>query len=134
MAKRESSALKPGSKIANFFAYLKHEMVTSELIVNREHIQRVMDQLKIRRDDTVYGMLHVLERKGLINRSRRKGVKGIVVSFKSEEKSRNPFTVDELIANLRMEIDVLKVKQEQIGKKITTKTKFYDQLVAMERR
>lgn len=151
MAKR-SSALKPGSKIADFFAYIKREMVGTELILTSEQLRQLMEQLKVSKIEALYGMLKQLERKGLINRAKRKGMKGIVVSFPTKEKEpesqpqqrgrrrgrskrsekrskrmrgaeKASPTLDELISELGDEIGDLK-------KELDSRTKLHDQLVA----
>jgi hypothetical protein len=147
-----SQSLKPGSKIAELFAFIKRELVGTELIITGEHIRQLAEQLKIGKIESVYGMLKQLEQKGLINRARRKGVKGIVVSFpstqkepetqtkqkrvrqtrqskRSKRKSRRSSrieeaspTLDDLISGLGAEILSLK-------EKLDSRTKLHDQLV-----
>jgi DNA-binding PadR family transcriptional regulator len=151
MAKR-SSALKPGSKIAEFFSHIKREMSGPELVLSPSRIQELKEEFKIGKVESVYGMLQTLERKGLIERKRRQG-EGIIVSFPATEKesesqpkqvrgrrhSRSKRskkrskrvrgaekaspTLDELISKLGDEIEDLK-------KELDSRTKLHDQLVA----
>ena len=84
MAKR-SLALKPGSKIAELSAFIKREMVSTEMVISREMTRQIAEQLKIKKSDSVYDMIRILEKKGIINRKRQKTSKGIIVSFPTTE-------------------------------------------------
>ncbi len=153
MAKR-SSALKHGSKIAEFFAFIKREMVGAELIITSEQMRQLMESLKVGKVETLYGMLQQMERKGLINRARRKGVKGIVVSFptpgseaeslqstqkrtrrqsrskRSEKRSKRSRGADKASPTLDDLISGLAKEIEGLKGKLDSRTKLYEQLVA----
>jgi len=152
MTKR-SSALKPGSKAAELLAFIKRELVGTEMVISREMTRQIAEQLKIKKSDSVYDMIRTLEQRGLINRKRQQGAsKGIIVSFPTtqsetesqsqQKRTRRPSrskgsekrtrrsngaetspTLDELISDLGTEIKGLK-------KTLDARVKLHDQLVA----
>lgn len=141
------TSLVAGTKIAAMYDYLKREMVGDSMVIAGDQFQHIADELKLTKSVQVYGLLQQLDKKGLINRKRRseEGEEGFVISFSLElqdkdqpkkikcdaRRSTRPERcigssskkLDDLIATLQVEIDVLKESHNN-------KVRVYNSLVA----
>lgn len=167
--KRNSSALRSGSKIEKLYNWLQREMVTSELVFTKESAHTLMSELFVNKPEIVWNMLQYLEeRKGLISRKRRLGEKGIIVSFVNKDaespaadgikatspatgvrrpkekpvkqrkqlrkKDSETLTVDQLLKQVKSDIDKLIEQKEVLEERIIQNGKFMEQLYAVSRR
>jgi hypothetical protein len=156
-----SPIFKPGSKVERLYNWLKREMVGAELLFTSEHARTQMGELSIGKPEFVWNMLQSIEGKGLISRKKRRGEKGIIVSFvdknvvetigdddaattiatsrrrdkkKSTRKGRASLTVDELVAKLQSDVERLTAKKGKLDRQIKQKNALIDQLIDAGRR
>lgn len=83
--------LKPGSKLARMYDWIKAQMVGTELIFTREHIEQVMAELDIKLNTHVYDLLRTLNSRGHITRTKRSGKdRGFIIALPDSNAASTP--------------------------------------------
>lgn len=77
-------ALRPGSKMARILEWIKAQMVGTELVFTRDHIDQLLALLDVKKDIVIYDSMRLLAERGFINRTKRQGGdKGFIITLPS---------------------------------------------------